>query len=62
MNDKIITALAGFFGAVVGAVSPPLLGYLFQKKQHKKEVLKEQLNELYRPLYEKFVIMPNHDP
>jgi len=62
----VILAGAAFLGAVVGATVRPLFDHLVQKWQRKsvwrRQALEQQLNELYRPLYEKMVIMPERDP
>ena len=62
----IIMASAAFLGAVIGATVRPLFDHLVQKRQRKsvwrRQALEQQLNELYRPLYETMVIMPKTDP
>ncbi len=62
----ITVASAGLLGAVIGATVRPLFDHLFQRWQRKStwrlQALQQQLNELYRPLYEKMVIMPKADP
>lgn len=60
------SAIAALIGVIVGTVLGPILEYLLKKRMHdkkwKRESLEKQLNELYRPLYEKCVIMPDEDP
>jgi hypothetical protein len=62
----IIMASSAFLGAVIGATVRPLFDHLVQRWQQKsawrRQALEQQLNELYRPLYEKMVIMPRQDP
>lgn len=62
----ITVASAGLLGAVIGATVRPLFDHLVQTWQRKsvwrRQALEQQLNELYRPLYEKMVIMPKTDP
>jgi len=59
----IIMASAGFLGAVIGATVRPLFDHLVQKWQRKsvwrRQALEQQLNELYRPLYETMVYLVN---
>jgi hypothetical protein len=59
-------ASAAFLGAVIGATVRPLFDHLVQKWQQKsawkRQTLEQQLSELYRPLYEKMVILPETDP
>ena len=56
---------SGIF-ALIGVVTGVILSFIFthwqRKRQWKREALQQQLNELYRPLYEKMVIMPGTDP
>ncbi len=66
LGSVIIMASAAFLGAVIGATVRPLFDHLVQRWQQRsvwrRQTLEQQLNELYRPLYEKMVIMPKADP
>ena len=66
MDSSLLIALSAFVGAVSGAVIRPLVDYLInrlqKKSQYRRAALEQQLNELYRPLYENFVIMPGMHP
>lgn len=61
----IIAASSGILGIIIGTVFGPWIGSIFEKRkqvsQRKIEALRQQL-EVYRPLYEKLVIMPQQDP
>lgn len=63
---SVIIAATAVFAAVIGATIRPLFDHFLQKSQRKRawkrQALEQQLNELYRPLYEKMVIMPGTDP
>ena len=65
-SDVLTLGLAGFGGAILGALVRPFIEALLvgrrQKIEWKREALEEQLRELYRPLYENFVIMPHDAP
>ena len=62
----VVTVSAAFLGAVIGATVRPLFDHLVRKWQRqsdwRRQALEQQLNELYRPLYEKMVVMPQKDP
>lgn len=63
--DKFIPLWSGIFalvGVVIGAILSSALSRWQRKKEWRREALLQQLNELYRPLYEKMVIMPGTDP
>ena len=63
--DSLIPLWSGIFalaGIVVGAVLSYILTRWQRKREWKREALEQQLNELYRPLYEKMIIMPGTDP
>jgi len=49
-------------GVVIGAILSSILNHWQRKRTWKREALQQQLSELYRPLYEKMVIMPGTDP
>ena len=64
-NSAIIAAISGIVGIIIGTVLGPFIGFILDKRkeisQRKIEALKQQL-DVYRPLYEKLVIMPEQDP
>ena len=54
------------FGAILGSVIRPLindlLGIQRTRRQRKEESQRQQLLELYKPLYLELVIIPDQDP
>lgn len=63
--DNLNPLWSGIFaliGVVIGAILPSILTHWQRKRVWRREALQQQLNELYRPLYEKMVIMPGTDP
>jgi hypothetical protein len=65
MLTAIIAAFSGIAGIIIGTILAPWIGWFFDKRkqasQQKIDALRKQL-EVYRPLYEKLVIMPQKDP
>lgn len=63
--DALNPVWGGIFalaGVIVGAILPSILRHWQRRKEWRREALHQQLDELYRPLYEKLVIMPGSDP
>ena len=63
--DNLILWGSGIFalvGVVIGAILSSVLNHWQRKRMWRREALQQQLTELYRPLYEKMVIMPKADP
>jgi hypothetical protein len=62
----ISVALSGFCGAIFGAVLGPIVEHWAtgrrQRSRWRRLSLMSQLNNVYRPLYEKYVVMPRRDP
>lgn len=62
----MIEAMIGMAGILVGAFLGPTLQFFFNKLTRndswKRESLEKQLKQLYRPLYEKCVILADSDP
>ncbi|MCJ7791272.1 MAG: hypothetical protein MUP49_02490 [Dehalococcoidia bacterium] len=56
------SGIFALIGVVIGAILPSILNHWQRKRMWRREALQQQLNELYRPLYEKMVIMPETDP
>jgi len=65
MITGIIAASSGLLGAIIGSVVGPLVSSVLDRRRQdsilKKEAARQQL-EIYRPLYEKLIIMPDQDP
>lgn len=61
----IISASSGLVGAAIGSIATLLVSSVLEKRKQdltlKKEAARQQL-EIYRPLYEKLIIMPDQDP
>lgn len=60
--NPLWTGIFALIGVIIGAILSSILTYWRRKRVWRREALQQQLNELYRPLYEKMVIMPGTDP